>query len=207
MAKGKSSRKDRRIQRQKGARAREHGLPARLVERPQRLVRQESGRTAARARDGDEDETRLSDAGEEPAQASMLHRYWERARAMPTAGKVAVLAILFVVVLAIVSGIRERTGGTARTEAAPSARAPTLPNSSLLLPTSEPAVPPVAPAETTSAANPVPAQPSSTAEAPRTGTSAVAKPLSRAAPSASPASSNQPRVAKPAPPRREDNPY
>jgi hypothetical protein len=190
MAKGKSSRKERRHQRQKSERAREHGLPSRPPERPQKLGRQESGGTAARARIRDEDEDAGSSARPQEADQSAARRYWKRVLNVPTAGKLAVLAVLGVIVLAIVSGMRDRNPDTDRQAGAPSTPPAALP--SAVLP-SLPAPEPVA-----SVPAPTPAEAGSAAQAPRAAASGAAKP--RETP---PASSG---VKRPAP-KREDNPY
>jgi hypothetical protein len=200
MAKGKSSRKERRHQRQKSERARDHGLPSRPPERPQKLGRQQSGGTGARARMRDEDEDAGSDSEPPVAERSAGQRYWERARNLPTAGKLAVLAVLAVIVLAIVSGMRERTRDTNQGAGAPSTPPAALPSAEVPLPVPEPAA---------SMPAPSPPETASAAAATRTPGSAAAKPRAIAPTSSgvTPTASTQTVAPKPPAAKREDNPY
>src|SRR5512141_784386 len=105
----KSSRKERRHQRQKSERARDHGLPSRPPERPQKAVRGEVPGSPERLRSRDRDEPSASGVEPPAAERSRIHDYWRRVVNLPTAGKLAILAVLAVIVLAIVSGMRDRT--------------------------------------------------------------------------------------------------
>jgi hypothetical protein len=194
MAKGKSSRKERRHQRQKSERAREHGLPSRPPERPQKLGRQQSGGTGARARMRDEDEDAGSDSEPPVAERSAGQRYWERARNLPTAGKLAVLAVLAVIVLAIVSGMRERSPDARRQAGAPPTPPAALPSD---------VVPLGAPEPVASMPAPAPPQAMSAAERP------VARPraIAPASSGVTPTASTQTVAPKPPAAKREDNPY
>jgi hypothetical protein len=201
MAKGKSSRKERRHQRQKSERAREHGLPSRPPERPQKLGRQESGSTAGRARSRDEDEDAGSGAQPPEAGRSAVRRYLERVRDLPTAGKLAVLAVLGVIVLAIVSGMRDRTTDASREAEAPSTPPAALPSAVVAPETPEPMA---------SIRAPAPPEATPAAEAPLAPTSSQAakpKAMAPASSSVTPAASTQTAAPKPPAPKREDNPY
>ena len=199
MPKRKSSRRERRHQRQKSDRAREHGLPSRPPERPQKLVRQESLGTSARVRSRDADEDTGSSAEPQPTERSAARRYWERALNVPTAGKLAILAVLGVIVLAIVSGMRDRTPDTSPSAAA-SAPPAALPSG---------VVPPEVPEPVASAAAPAPPEVSSATETARAPEPQTAKPgaMAPASSSVSPARSPEAPASKPPAPRREDNPY
>ncbi len=188
MAKGKSSRKERRAQRQKSERAREHGLPSRPPERPQPRARGTRDSEGRRLRPDDDaalpSEAPLSEGG--AAEPSRLRRYLARVLDLPTAGKLAILAILGVIVLAIVSGLRDR-GGSGREVAPPPATLPS-PSAPLGLPEL-----PASPGD--ASVLPVPsAEPSAQPPA------ASAKPPGRAV--------KPPTKASPSPaPQRGDNPY
>jgi hypothetical protein len=106
----KPSRKERRLQRQRSQRAQTHGLPARAVSLS--VNQREKGRflpggPAARVRTDEVPSDRSLDRSSQ-AERSLLPSIWQRIQRAPTAGKLAVLAVGGVIVLAIVAGQRDR---------------------------------------------------------------------------------------------------
>jgi hypothetical protein len=194
----KSSRKERRHQRQKSVRAREHGLPSRPPERPQKAPRQESARIGDRGRSRDGDEPSASSVEPPATERSAIYGYWRRVVNLPTAGKLAVLAVLGVIVLAIVSGMRDRTPEPSRGAQAASTPPAALPSAVLPPGPSEPAASVPAPSP----------EPGAPAETPRTPESQPSKPrAAMASPSVAPAPSAKTQAPKLPAPKREDNPY
>ena len=102
----KPSRKQRKVIREKHQRAQAHGLPARALERPSKPAPASwDDEYSKRARDEDEDDERSdSDTGPPPKPPSLL----DRVKGLPLAAKLAAVAVVVVLAIALVATLRRR---------------------------------------------------------------------------------------------------